>query len=210
MNVDQRANIEEMVDAIAVSLFTAWGYFHLLQGIHEGSKAHPVVVGRFDHWFEEAWRAIFEGLFAKAGTLLDRTKGTFSLPNLATMTLRYGDAEQKHTAKAVNARLQSKNGPLVKISSWRHLVVAHQTQDGLGDTFYSSHKMKLDEVSDALRELEELLNTLSLEVLERLNDTGSSNRALVQQGNELIASIAKQKRARTTKPSKASGPCSSV
>lgn len=59
MNADQQANIETMVRAISETLFSAWSYFHLLEGFHAGSKSHPVVVQKFDRLFDQVWRAVF-------------------------------------------------------------------------------------------------------------------------------------------------------
>jgi hypothetical protein len=189
MNADQQANIDTMVRAISETLFSAWSYFHLLEGFHAGSKSHPVVVQKFDRLFDQVWRAVFDGLFAKAGTLIDRTKTTYSLPNLVTMIRRYGGAELKLAANAVEARLSARDGPLAKIESWRHKVVAHRTPSGRADIFFKNNQMKLGEVAEGLRELEELLNTLSLEVLRIHNDTETGSLDLVQQGTDLFDCI---------------------
>ena len=190
MNVDQQSNIDSMVKAIAETLFSAWSYFHLLQGFHQGSKTHPVVVQKFDRLFDQVWRAVFDGLFAKAGNLIDRSKGTYSLPNLVTITRRYGGAELKRVTDEVEARLNNQNGPLVKIESWRHQVVAHRTPNGRDDIFYIDNKMNLDEIAAGLTQLELLLNTISLEVLKVHNDTETGTEDLVQQGTALFACIA--------------------
>ena len=189
MNDDQRANINKMVTGIAETLFSAWSYFHLLQGFHEGSKAYPVVIQKFDRLFEQVWRAVFDGLFVKAGTLVDSKKGTFSLPSLVSMVRRYGDNELKTVAKSVDGRLTAKDGPLVKLKSWRHLAVAHCTQNGRLDAFYDNNQMNLEEVAEILRELEALLNILSLELLAVHNNIESGSGYLIQQGKELFASI---------------------
>ena len=101
MPANQRANIEAMVEANAKALFSAWSYLHLLQGMHRGSNTHPMVVRKFDRFFDQLWRAVFDGLFSKAGTLIDRTRGTNSLPNLLVIAWRYGDSELKQVLKRV-------------------------------------------------------------------------------------------------------------
>lgn len=189
MNPDQQTNIDTMVRAISETLFSAWSYFRLLEGFHAGSKSHPVVVQKFDRLFDQVWRAVFDGLFAKAGTLVDRTKATYSLPNLVTMVRRYGGTELKLAAKAVEERLSAQDGPLAKIESWRHQVVAHRTPSGRADVFFKNNQMKLGEVAEGLRELEELLNTLSLKVLRIHNDTETGSLDLVQQGTDLFACV---------------------
>jgi len=192
MNADQQANIEKMVNAISETLFSAWSYCHLLEGFHEGSKSHPVVVKKFDRLFDQVWRAVFDGLFAKAGTLIDRTKNTYSLPNLVTMAMRYGGAKLQSVAKSVQVRLNAKDGPLAKLESWRHEAVAHRTPNGRADAFYKNNKMNLRKVADGLRQLEQLLNTVSMEALRVHNDTETGNLDLVQQGTDLFACIADQ------------------
>lgn len=189
MNADQRANIDATVRAIVESLFSAWSYLHLLQGFHQGSKAYPAVVQQFDRLFDQVWRAVFDGLFAKAGTLIDRRSGTFSLPNLVAMTRRYGGAELKLTVKEVDARLNARDGPLAKIESWRHQVVAHRTPSGREPAFYIDNKMNLEDIATGLTQLEELINTISLEVLKVHNDAETGSEDLVQQGINLFARI---------------------
>lgn len=192
MNTDQHENIEAMVKAISETLFSAWSYFHILEGFHEGSKSHPVVVQRFDRLFDQVWRAVFDGLFAKAGTLIDRTKNTYSLPNLATIAARYGDAELRSVAKSVQVRLSAQDGPLAKLESWRHEAVAHRTPNGRTHGFHKDNQMHLGEVGDGLRQLEQLLNILSVEALRVHNDTETGNADLVQQGLDLFACVADQ------------------
>lgn len=192
MNADQRANIDAMVRTLAESLFSAWSYLHLLQGFHQGSKAHPVVVQEFDRLFDQVWRAIFDGLFAKVGTLIDRTKGTYSLPSLLTIVRRHGALELKMAAKEIETRLNTRDGPLAKIKSWRHQVVAHRTPNGREAVFYASNKMNLDEIAAGLSQLEELVNKISFEALRVHNDTETGSEDLVQQGVALFACIAER------------------
>ena len=197
MNTDQRTNIDAMIRAIAEILFSAWSYFHLLQGFHQGSKAHPVVVQQFDRLFDQVWRAVFDGLFAKAGALIDRTKGTYSLPNLLTIARKYADPDLKPIVKDVEDHLKARDGPLAKIKSWRHEVVAHRTPAGREGLFYVNNKMHLDDIAAGLSQLEELLNAISLEVLKVHNDTETGSEDLVQQGVALFACVAERHAVRT-------------
>ena len=190
MNADERSNIEAMVRANVETLFSAWSYFHLLQGMHKGSKDHPVVVQKFDRFFDQVWRAVFDGLFSKAGTLIDRTRNAQSLPNLLTLARRYGDAELRTIVKQAKASLQARGGPVAKIESWRHKVVAHRTSEGRENTFYVNNKMNLEEVASGLSQLGELLNTISLEALRVINDTETGSEDLVQQGIDLFSCVA--------------------
>lgn len=192
MNSDQHANLETMVNAISETLFSAWSYFHLLEGFHAGSKSHPVVVQKFDRLFDQVWRAVFDGLFSKAGTLIDRAKNTYSLPHLVKLAIRYGEPDLKAVARSVEVRLNADGGPLKKIESWRHEAVAHRTPNGRAGVFYKNNKMNLSEVADGLRQLEQLLNELSMEALRVHNDTETGSLDLVQQGTELFACVADQ------------------
>ena len=192
MNADQHTNFETMVNAISETLFSAWSYFHLLEGFHAGSKSHPVVIQKFDRLFDQVWRAVFDGLFSKVGTLIDRTKNTYSLPHLVKLAIRYGEADLKTVARSVEVRLNADEGPLKKIESWRHQAVAHRTPDGRADVFYKNNKMNLIEVADGLRQLEQLLNELSEEALRVRTDTETGSLDLVHQGTELFACVADQ------------------
>lgn len=53
--------------------------------------------------------------------------------------------------------------------------------------------MNPGDVAEGLRQLEELLNTLSLEMLHVHNDTETGSGDIVQQGAELFGSIAGQR-----------------
>ena len=190
MNADQQINIEALVEANARALCSAWSYFHLLQGMHEGSKNHPVVVQKFDRFFDQVWRAVFDALFAKAGTLIDRTKGTHSLPNLLTLAQRYAKPELKPVLKHIDLCLNAQDGPIAKIESWRHQVVAHRTTEGQNAAFHISNRMKLGEISTGLSQLQSLLNRFSLNFLRVHNDTESGSEDLIEQANALFARIA--------------------
>jgi hypothetical protein len=190
MNSDQNANIDAAVTALSESLSSAWSYFHLLRGLHEGGRENPEVLKRFGSLFDQAWRAIFEGFFAKAGTLLDSTRSTYSLPNLVTLVRRYGDADLKQLLPEVEACLSDKDSPLAKIKSWRHEAVAHRPQDGRDETFYTNNKMNLNDLESALMQLEEALNHLSWNVLRIHNDTRTESMSLVEEGRSLFTSLA--------------------
>lgn len=140
------------------------------------------------------WRAVFDALFAKAGTLIDRTKGTYSLPNLLKSIRQYGNSELKDTLADVETRLNDSNGPMAKLENWRHKMVAHRTKVGRDDDFYRNNKMHLEDVESAVIELEQLLNLLSVGVLAIHNDTRSGSLDLVDQGASLFASVATEPR----------------
>lgn len=190
MNSDQHSNIDAAVRALSGSLSSAWSYFHLLRGLHEGGRENPEVLKRFWWLFDQAWRAIFDGFFAKAGTLLDSTKSTYSLPNLVTLVRKYGDADLKQLLPEIEACLSDKDSPLSKIKSWRHRAVAHSPQGGRDETFYTTNKMNLDDLEGALMQLEEALNHLSWNVLSIHHDTRSGSACLVEDGRSLFASLA--------------------
>lgn len=189
MNSDQKANIDVAVIALSESLSSAWGYFHLLRGLHEGGRENPEVLKRFGELFNQAWQAIFEGLFAKVGTLLDKTKSTYSLPNLVINVRRYGDADMKQLLPEVEACLSDNDSLLAKIKSWRHEAVAHYPLSGRDDEFYTNNKMNLDDLESALRQLEDILNHLSWNVLRIHNDTSTGSAGMVKEGRSLFASL---------------------
>lgn len=189
MNADQLRNIELLIESISKSLFSAWSYYHLLEGMHEGSKANPSVVVKFDRLFDQLWRAVFDALFAKVGTLIDRTPGTQSLPSLITMVRRYGYSELKPVLNEVLAELEATEGPLAKFESWRHKSVAHRTADAQLADFHLANKMNLEEVASGLRTLQLLLNTVSMNILRVHNDTETGSKDLIDQCNDLFSQV---------------------
>ena len=186
MNSDQKANIEAAVLALGQNLTCAWSYFHLLRGINQGSRQSPEVIERFGILYDRTWRAIFDGFFAKVGTLLDNTRSTHSLPNLVTLIRRYGSAELKQLIPEVELRLTKKGSSLSKLRNWRHDAVAHHAAD-LDPNFYTDNNMNLTEIEDALVQLEDLLNHLSLNVLNIHNETRKGFESLVDDGKSLFA-----------------------
>lgn len=190
MSSDQKDNIDVTVRALSESLTLAWGYFHLLRGLHEGGRENPEVLKRFDRLFDQAWQAIFEGLFAKVGTLLDKTKSTYSLPNLVIIVRRLGDADMKQFLPEVEACLSNNNSLLAKIKSWRHEAVAHSPQSGRDEEFYKNNKMNLDDLECALMRLEGILNHPSWNVLGIHNDARTGSAGMVKEGCALFTSLA--------------------
>ncbi len=187
MNADQKANIDAAVLALGQSLASGWSYFYLLRGIDQGSRQSPEVVNRFGLLYDRAWRAIFDGFFAKVGTLLDNTKGTHSLPNLITLIRRYGNSDLKQLIPEVEACLAKKDSPLAKLQSWRHDAVAHNATNRRNPDFYIDNRMTLTEIEGALMQLEDLLNHLSWNVLAIHNDTRTGFESIVDDGKALFA-----------------------
>ncbi|MGD9984839.1 MAG: hypothetical protein AB7S51_11885 [Porticoccaceae bacterium] len=189
MNSDQEANIKASVLALGQNLACAWSYFFLLRGFDQGRRQDTEVVKRFGLLYDRAWCAIFDGFFAKVGTLLDNTKGTHSLPNLIILIRRYGSPELKRLLPEVESCLTKKDTPLQKLKNWRHDAVAHDAADRAAE-FHIDNRMTLTEIEDALTQLEGLLNQLSWNVLAIHNDTRSGFESLVEDGKSLFACAA--------------------
>lgn len=190
MNSDQRANLEAMVEALGKSMAQAWSYFYVLKGMNEGAKASPAAIERFPWLLDQVWRGMFDAFFAKAGTLIDTTPSTHSLPNLIKLVRRYGDAELKGLLPEAEACLVEKNGALARIRNWRHSHVAHGTVRGKEESFYIDNKMDVMEIEGALKQLDEAINHLSWNVLSIHNDTNSAFEPLVAEGRELFMAVA--------------------
>jgi HEPN superfamily AbiU2-like protein len=190
VNADQKANIDAAVRELCESLFSAWSYFHLLRGLNEGARSNPEVIERFSWIFEQMWRAIFDGFFARVGTLLDATRSTYSLPNLVTLIRRYGDADLKQLLPEAEACLAEKDSAISKIRQWRHEAVAHRSTARDQD-FYVTNKMSLPDLEAALKQLEDAVNHLSWHVLSIHNDTRGGSEGLIEEGKRLFASLSK-------------------
>lgn len=190
MNSDQRANLEAMVEALGKGMAQAWSYFYVLKGMNEGAKAWPAAIERFPWLLEQVWRGMFDAFFAKAGTIIDATPGTHSLPNLIKLVRRYGDAELKGLLPEAEACLVEKDGPLAQIKNWRHSRVAHGTARGIEDSFLVENKMNVLEIEAALKQLDAAINHLSWNVLSIHNDTNSAFEPLVDEGEQLFMAVA--------------------
>lgn len=201
MNADQKANIDAAVSELGQNLAIAWSYFYLLRGLDQGSRQSPEVVERFSLLFDRAWRAIFDGFFAKVGTLLDNTKGTYSLPNLITLVRKYGSRDLKQLIPEVESCLAKQGSPLSKLKNWRHQAVAHHAANR-GSGFHTDNRMTLSDIEGALSELEDLLNHLSLNILAIHNDTHSGFESLAEDGKLLFSFVAEGIRNATPPDSK--------
>lgn len=190
MNADQKANIEAIVWAIGQSLSAAWSYFHLLRGLDIGSRQSPEVLQRFGLLYDRTWRAIFDGFFAKVGTILDDTRGTHSLPNLITLIKKYGTADLKQLVPEVQRSLAAKDSSLAKLRNWRHQAVAHRPASRRDLEFYAENQMTLTEIEGALSQLDDLFNHLSWNILTIHNDTRRGTEALVEDMKSFLASAA--------------------
>lgn len=190
MNPDQRTNLETMVEALVVNMAQAWSYFYVLKGINEGAKTQPAAVEPFYWLLDQLWRGMFDALFAKAGTLIDTTRNTYSLTNLVQLTRKYGDAELKRLIPHVEILLDSKTGTLAQIKNWRHEHGAHGTVRGNQDTFCIDNKLVLEDIERALMQLDEAINHLSCNVLSVHHDTNSAFEPLVAEGKRLFMAVA--------------------
>jgi hypothetical protein len=199
INSDHQADIEKSIDILCESLFSAWGYFHLLQGLHEGSKIHRSVIKKFDHLFDQIWRAGFDGLFSMTGTIIDRTKATYSLPGLITKIRKAADTDLLNEINLIENMLNAKEGPLTKIGLWRNKIVAHRTKEGKDPSFREQNSLKLPDIADALLQLSDALNKISFFTINRMNDTKSGTQELVTQGVALFTCLAPKKRKRKQK-----------
>jgi hypothetical protein len=190
MNRDQQENIAVMTEELSKALCAAWSYLHLLRGLHEGGRDNPLVLNRFWLLFDQLWRAAFEGFYAKAGTTLDKSKSNYSLPNLVKLIKRYGDTELRSLLPEVEACLNEADSPLLKIRNWRNKAVAHRTDFARDPEYYTANKLRLDDVEDALAQLDRALNHLSSHLLSRYIDTRTGSLRLIEDGRSLFNLLA--------------------
>jgi len=187
---DGTAKIDAAIHALMESLHKCWGHFHLLQGLHAGSKANPEAVTEHNRVLLQIWRAAFEALFAAAGTLLDQTKGTASIRTVITLVRRHCTAEVKSILPDIEARLGEKTGNLQKIREWRHNSIAHWTEQGRDVSFYERNKLNVVEVEGALEDIESIINELSFHATAVHNTVRPASAHLVEEASFLMKSLA--------------------
>jgi hypothetical protein len=175
------AVVESTVNELASTLLSAWTYLNLLRGLHEGSRSNPKALESFSLLFDQIWRAIFDALFAKVGTVVDRTPRTHSLPNLVKLVRKTCGPEHRILLREVESFLAEKAGPISKIENWRHQAVAHRSQNLAPESFYSENKLELAELELALNQLEQTLNQISLSVLTLHVDAHTGPEAFTEQ-----------------------------
>jgi hypothetical protein len=190
MNADQKKNVEESIRVIGEALFSAWSYVHLLRGLQAGAISEESKLKQHALAVDVIYRATFDALFAAIGTIVDRTKGTHSIPNLVSMIRRYGMAtgDARKTFSNIESSLTGKPGtPLHKIENWRHKTVAHRTRDGRADDFYTTNKLRIDEVAELLSALEHMVNQISVQLLAEGFDFKSGSSKCEIEAKQLLA-----------------------
>ena len=189
MHPENVAKMDSAVCALIESMHRCWGHFHLLCGIHEGSKTYPNAVSEHDAVLLQIWRSAFEALFAAAGTLLDKRKDTASISTVMTMVRRLGTPEVKSILPDLELQLNDETGDIQKIREWRHNAIAHWSQAGRDMTFYEKNKMNLGQVEQALLKIESIVNEISWHATAVHNTVRPPTANLVEDGVFLMKSL---------------------
>ncbi len=183
------AKIEAAVLALVEILHKCWGHYHLLQGIHKGSKEYPSAISEHNNVLMQIWRSGFEALFAATGTLLDKGKDTVSISTLITLVRRLGTPDVKSILPDIENQLNDKTGEIQKFREWRHNVIAHLSQHGRDMMFYEKNKMNLVQVEKTLKKLESIVNEISWHATSIHNTVRPASANLVQNGVFLMKSL---------------------
>jgi hypothetical protein len=191
MNSDQRANLDAAVLAVGESLALAWSYFHVLRGIDNGRLQNPSVVQQYGFLYDRLWRAVFDGFFAKVGTVMDTTRNNHSLPNLLTLARRYASPELKPLLPKIEEEFSNESLPLAKLKRWRHEMVAHRPAVQADSDFHSTNRMTLTEVQAALEKLDEYVNQVSMSLLSIHSEHRSAFEGVTQEAEALFAACAR-------------------
>ena len=106
---EQKANLEAEGEALNSVLYSAWRYYYLLRGFHQGSNNHPKALERCPAALAEIWRGVFWALMATIGTLIDRSRNTHSLPTVLAMIRRYfgSDSDLVNLAAEISTKLKA-------------------------------------------------------------------------------------------------------
>jgi len=178
MNPDHQHNLEEIIDSLCENLVWAWNYYHVLEGLHEEAKESREQVNRFPSLMNCLWAALFDALFLKLNHFIDRTKTVHSLYYLFKRIRSYlpEDTDLHTKISEHESKLHKTSDPIIdKIENWRHNVVAHLSPASRDDQFYKENKMHLDEIKNYLHLIDMILETYSLAILNRINDTISGS-----------------------------------
>jgi hypothetical protein len=186
MQTDHRANLDAAALAVGESLALAWAHFHLLRGLDNGRLKHPQVVEQFNLFYDRLWRAAFDSLFIKIGTLIENKRGNHSLLSFLALSRRYVSPEVRQALPPVEVELAREDSPLAKLKRWRHEAVAHKPIGHDAVNFYSQNVMTLTEIERGLEQLDQYFNQISLSVLDLYSEHRSAFEGLVSQGESLF------------------------
>ena len=191
--VDEFPNdIEQLVHSLAETLTQAWSYHSVLSGLHVGVNASPLSLTRFPVVLSQIYLGLIDAMFAKVGTIIDRTGKAQSIPTLLTKLTKSRDPLLRRLIPDVKLALNDELGAIKKMERWRHNVVAHKAAMPSDTSFYADNQMDLKEIEGALTELEGLINKLSSAVLNLYVNTHTGTNRLHAESIELCAFIAKQ------------------
>ena len=180
MNPDHQQNLEEVIDSLCENLVWAWNYYHILEGLHEEASVSRAQVDRFPSLMSCLWSAFFDALFIKLNHFIDRTKNVHSFYYLFKLIRRYLPDNKDLLSKIEvhESKFHKAADPIIeKIENWRNQAVAHLTRASRDDRFYEENKMHLNEIKIFLQLSDMILETYSLAILNRINDTISGSLA---------------------------------
>lgn len=188
MNEQQRSNLSSHADIVGGSIYEAWSYLRALRGMQIIAVKHPDHHERHATEFSVIYGALFDALYVKVGTIIDGSAGSLSLPGLRTKALRYVDEEQiRKTLQAALYPLDDAKGPVRRLRNWRMNHAAHRSHESFTPEFYKENSLRFDEIEDALRLLNDVLNSIVKPSLGTHYLLGEGNLDLANLVADLIA-----------------------
>jgi len=199
MNSDQVRNLRNSSDTVASALHGSLNYLRVLQGFHDEAQRSPAALEEHRDVLSQLWGATFDALFSVVGTVVDRTKGTHSLPNLIRACGRYcasspDDSQLRKFCARIEPRLDPKLEPLRKLEAWRMKAVAHRTAEGYLPAFYEDNQMHLDEIEVSLNYICEVFNEFALQALQTIHVFEEDPNHLRERAAALMSKLAPRQR----------------
>ena len=159
------SRLQEITHGTLGAIHRCWSNYHLLAGINEVSKSNPVVIETHDDFFRQLWRTLFDQVLTTVAALLEDGKTSNSIPRAFVMIKRLKDAELVAMLPDLQRSLDAQAEVLARIVRWRHLVIAHHTEEGNDLNFQLPNRMTLAQLEAGLEALTVVVQALATHVL---------------------------------------------
>ena len=158
--------IEKMADMLGNSLFEAQCAVWALTSVHEVSKQNPSVDRDLPLYAQIIWRALFDRLYIKIGTAIEKSDKAANLQNLKKLALQKL-ADDRQARDLVDSVLITQEKWEI-LRNWRNKIIAHNDPIVDAMQLYTEQKMHISEYQPIITELYRVLNTISVLAIGKL------------------------------------------
>jgi hypothetical protein len=194
------SRLQEITHGTLSALHSCWSNYQVLAGISEVSKSYPATIEAHDDFFHQIWRTLFDQVFTAVAALLEDSKTSNSIPR-AFLTIRHlKDAELVARLPDLQSSLDAQADVLGRIVRWRHLLIAHHTEEGNSLDFQLPNRITLAQLEAGLEALTVVVQALATHVLGAPSHIRSASLRYKTSVLSIATAIASQSKERESSP----------